>query len=283
MRVLSAFLDWVRTGYFLHIKSACYPLKQGLLEIFYRHFNILTIQPQIIGWFKNLERGCGLLLPRYMLWGLGKPTEHLRQYYLHPGQDSNPEPPEYKSSSLGAVVVGRSEGNTFTCERFPVQPAAVPALGSVAGNDVSTVFFFFCDEKKTYKGKNKRETERFVSQRVAPGTCHYQQQIPAVRRSAIDLFQTKASTSFSHSPSEMWLDFMPGAMIPAPTQFLPRRTICCVETESWGRENVLYLGLEVFTPLVMKSDRLCTLVVRGPGYRSRGPGSILGDTTFCEK
>jgi hypothetical protein len=65
------------------------------------------------------------------------------------------------------------------------------------------LFFFSCDVKKTYKGKNKRETERFVSQRVAPGTCHCQQQIPVVRRSAIDLFQTKASPSFPHSLSEM--------------------------------------------------------------------------------
>jgi hypothetical protein len=30
-------------------------------------------------------------------------------------------------------------------------------------------------------------------------------------------------------------------------------------------------------------DRLCGLVVRVPGYRSRGPGSILGTTRFSEK
>jgi hypothetical protein len=30
-------------------------------------------------------------------------------------------------------------------------------------------------------------------------------------------------------------------------------------------------------------DRFCDLVVRVPGYRSRGPGSILGVTTFSEK
>jgi hypothetical protein len=30
-------------------------------------------------------------------------------------------------------------------------------------------------------------------------------------------------------------------------------------------------------------DRLCGLVVRVPGYRSRGPGSIPGSTRFCEK
>jgi hypothetical protein len=30
-------------------------------------------------------------------------------------------------------------------------------------------------------------------------------------------------------------------------------------------------------------DHLCGLVVRVPGYRSRGPGSIPGATRFCEK
>jgi hypothetical protein len=30
-------------------------------------------------------------------------------------------------------------------------------------------------------------------------------------------------------------------------------------------------------------DRLCGLVVRVPGYRSRGPGSIPGPTRFSEK
>jgi hypothetical protein len=30
-------------------------------------------------------------------------------------------------------------------------------------------------------------------------------------------------------------------------------------------------------------DSLCGLVVRVPGYRSKGPGSILGPTRFLEK
>jgi hypothetical protein len=30
-------------------------------------------------------------------------------------------------------------------------------------------------------------------------------------------------------------------------------------------------------------DRLCGLLVRVPGYRSRGPGSIPGATRFSEK
>jgi hypothetical protein len=33
----------------------------------------------------------------------------------------------------------------------------------------------------------------------------------------------------------------------------------------------------------LASDRLCGLVVRVPGYRSRGPGSIPGATRFSEK
>jgi hypothetical protein len=32
-----------------------------------------------------------------------------------------------------------------------------------------------------------------------------------------------------------------------------------------------------------RRDRLCGLVVRVPGYRSRGPGSIPGATTFSVK
>jgi hypothetical protein len=31
------------------------------------------------------------------------------------------------------------------------------------------------------------------------------------------------------------------------------------------------------------SDRFCGLVVRAPGYRSRGSGSILGATRFLDK
>jgi hypothetical protein len=33
----------------------------------------------------------------------------------------------------------------------------------------------------------------------------------------------------------------------------------------------------------MKVDRLCGLVVRVPGYRFRGSGSIPGTSRFCEK
>jgi hypothetical protein len=46
------------------------------------------------------------------------------------------------------------------------------------------------------------------------------------------------------------------------------------------------LNLEIYTnlnnKLVRFRDRLCGLVVRVPGYRSRGPGSIPGATRFPE-
>jgi hypothetical protein len=35
--------------------------------------------------------------------------------------------------------------------------------------------------------------------------------------------------------------------------------------------------------VLLSMDRLCGLVVRVPGYRSRGPGFIPGATTFSEK
>jgi hypothetical protein len=42
--------------------------------------------------------------------------------------------------------------------------------------------------------------------------------------------------------------------------------------------------LKKILPLASRlSDRLCGLVVRVTGYRSRGPGSILGATRFSEK
>jgi hypothetical protein len=39
----------------------------------------------------------------------------------------------------------------------------------------------------------------------------------------------------------------------------------------------------MFRSVWATQDRLCGLVVRVPGYRSRGPGSILGATTFSEE
>jgi hypothetical protein len=39
--------------------------------------------------------------------------------------------------------------------------------------------------------------------------------------------------------------------------------------------------IPMFTKLYITRDRLCGLVVRVPGYRSKGPGSI-SDATRCE-
>jgi hypothetical protein len=44
----------------------------------------------------------------------------------------------------------------------------------------------------------------------------------------------------------------------------------------------LSLSLYIYIHIYIH-DRLCGLVVRVPGYRSRGPGSILGATRFYEK
>jgi hypothetical protein len=47
--------------------------------------------------------------------------------------------------------------------------------------------------------------------------------------------------------------------------------------------------LDLYRPILFSSvcissfARLCGLVVRVPGYRSRGPGLIPGDTKFSEK
>jgi hypothetical protein len=41
-------------------------------------------------------------------------------------------------------------------------------------------------------------------------------------------------------------------------------------------------GYEIWYVMWLE-DRLCGLVLRVPGYRSRGPGSIPGATRFPEK
>jgi hypothetical protein len=46
---------------------------------------------------------------------------------------------------------------------------------------------------------------------------------------------------------------------------------------------LLWLHYSDFQEVVVISDRLCGLVIRVPGYRSRGPGSIPGATRFSEK
>jgi hypothetical protein len=62
-----------------------------------------------------------------------------------------------------------------------------------------------------------------------------------------------------------------------------------VFTEDGGDMLLRNVGL-IFSTLhlvlslnLVKLDRLCGLVVRFPGYRSRGPVSIPGANTFSEK
>jgi hypothetical protein len=58
-----------------------------------------------------------------------------------------------------------------------------------------------------------------------------------------------------------------------------RNCLTVIEIYSWAPDGCL-------TPILTAFDYgvfLCGLVVRVPGYRSRGPGSIYGATRFSEK
>jgi hypothetical protein len=58
-----------------------------------------------------------------------------------------------------------------------------------------------------------------------------------------------------------------------PIWIILRKT-CTIGHQSWIGDDF---------HLCTQSDGLCGLVVRVPGYRSRGPGSIPGATRFSEK
>jgi hypothetical protein len=51
-----------------------------------------------------------------------------------------------------------------------------------------------------------------------------------------------------------------------------------------GLRNIVHIlasvGVAVFYVNFLQRDRLCGLVVKVPGYRFRGPGSIPGATRF---
>jgi hypothetical protein len=47
--------------------------------------------------------------------------------------------------------------------------------------------------------------------------------------------------------------------------------------------KVYNYNYDIFSNISIWLDRLCSLVVRVPGYRFRGPGSIPGVTRFSEK
>jgi hypothetical protein len=64
-------------------------------------------------------------------------------------------------------------------------------------------------------------------------------------------------------------------------------TFSRIVKEGCGSEAAVLAMVVVIICIIdcnMKSnDRLCGLVVRFPGYRSRGPSSIPSATRFCEK
>jgi hypothetical protein len=66
--------------------------------------------------------------------------------------------------------------------------------------------------------------------------------------------------------------------------FTPEKALCHTVSSYW--EDVFICSLFIVPVLlneVLTADRVCGLVVRVSGYRSRGPGSILGPTRFYEK
>jgi hypothetical protein len=44
-----------------------------------------------------------------------------------------------------------------------------------------------------------------------------------------------------------------------------------------------HIRMRMDSKTTVQADRLCGLVVRVPGYRYRGPGSITGATRFSKK
>jgi hypothetical protein len=58
---------------------------------------------------------------------------------------------------------------------------------------------------------------------------------------------------------------------------------CHLHLQGSNLVNVYIFSLSrIFSTLKMEVDRLCVLVVRVPGYRSRGAGSIPGATGFSD-
>jgi hypothetical protein len=57
---------------------------------------------------------------------------------------------------------------------------------------------------------------------------------------------------------------------------------CGPGTPQSDRTETLKVVAKFETLIYLEYDRFCGLVVRVPGYRSRGPGSIPGSTRFSE-
>jgi hypothetical protein len=62
--------------------------------------------------------------------------------------------------------------------------------------------------------------------------------------------------------------------------FMPLLTYCIL---SITQSHFIFLNSDLLRNNCVVMDHLCDLVVRAPGYRSRGPGSIPGATRFSEK
>jgi hypothetical protein len=77
--------------------------------------------------------------------------------------------------------------------------------------------------------------------------------------------------------------------VPLPLIWLVQVTLCRFKRQSLlpstaTRTVGMYITVLFFlSPVMLSYDRLCGLVVRVPGYRSRGPGSIPDTTRFSEK
>jgi hypothetical protein len=63
-------------------------------------------------------------------------------------------------------------------------------------------------------------------------------------------------------------------------EFLSDRMPYIILRDRWCH---IVLNVHAPTEIDVVKDRLCGLVVRVSGYRSRGPGSIPGATRFSEK
>jgi hypothetical protein len=74
---------------------------------------------------------------------------------------------------------------------------------------------------------------------------------------------------------------------PYETRFLPQIDTTnkkdVSDSEVTKKENNYLFSFFYFIKAFHKWDRLCGLVVRIPGYRSRGPGSIPITTRFSEQ
>jgi hypothetical protein len=70
-------------------------------------------------------------------------------------------------------------------------------------------------------------------------------------------------------------------------ELLHHRELSLQTLGSWGTDILYFITLDevcfifiIIIIIIIISDRLCGLVVRVPGYRSWGPGSIRGTTRF---